>query len=432
MWVKISYGKDGLDLILPQEWDIRLIEKSRMPILPDPKQAVEAALKRPVQCRPLIEEATGCRTACILICDITRPVPNGQILPPLIRDLLTAGIGADAITVLVATGLHRPNEGDELRELIGSDWVLETVGVVNHFAGNDEDHVLIGVTQSGTPVKLDKRFVLADLKIVTGLVEPHFMAGYSGGRKVIAPGIAHRDTITTFHSAGFLEHPKAANCILEGNPLHMEQMEIVGMLGRVLAVNTVIDHRRNLSFVNYGEINESHAAAVDYTCRFAEVELEERYQTIITSGGGYPLDKTYYQTIKGLVGARDIVHPGGDIIILSECSEGLGSHEFVAAQKRLLELGPDKFLDAIMKKKQADVDEWQTEMLLQSIRVAGIYLYAEGLTEQEKELTGADCQLPGQLPFSFINKIVASRSNGKIAVIPDGPYVVPRSSEGGI
>jgi len=430
MRVKISYGKDGLDLILPQEWDIRLIEKSRMPILSDPDQAVAEALKLPVQCRPLIEEATGCRTVCILICDITRPVPNGQILPALIRDLLTAGIRADAITVLVATGLHRPNEGDELRELIGSDWVLETVGVVNHFAGNDEDHVLIGMTRRGTPVKLDKRFVLADLKIVTGLVEPHFMAGYSGGRKVIAPGIAHRDTITTFHSAGFLEHPKAANCILEGNPLHMEQMEIVAMLGRVLAFNTVIDDRRNLSFVNYGEINESHAAAVDYIRRFAEVELEERYQTIITSGGGYPLDKTYYQTIKGLVGARDIVHPGGDIIILSACSEGLGSYEFVAAQKRFIELGPDKFLDAIMKKTQADVDEWQTEMLLKSMRVAGIHLYSEGLTEKEKELTGASCQPPEQRPFSFIHKIVASRKSGKIAVIPEGPYVVPRSSEG--
>jgi len=430
MWVKISYGKNGIDLMLPEEWDIRLIEKSGMPVLPDPNKAVEEALKRPVECRSIIEEATGCRTACILICDITRPVPNGLIIPPLIRNLMTSGIRADAITVLVATGLHRPNQGDELRELIGNDWVLETVGVVNHFAGNDEDHVLIGMTERGTPVKLDKRFVLADLKIVTGLVEPHFMAGYSGGRKVIAPGIAHRDTITTFHSAGFLEHPKAANCILEGNPLHMEQMEIVGMLGHILAINTVIDDRRNLSFVNYGEIRESHAAAVDYIRRFAEVELEERYQTIITSGGGYPLDKTYYQTIKGLVGVRDIVHPGGDIIILSECSEGLGSYEFVKAQKRLIELGPKKFLDSIMGKNQADIDEWQTEMLLQSMRLAGIHLYAEGLTEQEKELTGADCQLPGQLPFSIINKIVASRSNGKIAVIPDGPYVVPRSSEG--
>jgi nickel-dependent lactate racemase len=205
-------------------------------------------------------------------------------------------------------------------------------------------------------------------------------------------------------------------------------MEIVGMLGRILAVNTVIDDRRNLSFVNYGEIRESHAAAVEYIRRFAEVELEERYQTIITSGGGYPLDKTYYQTIKGLVGARDIVQPGGDIIILSECSEGLGSHEFIKAQKRLIELGPIKFLGAIMGKNQADIDEWQTEMLLQSMRVAGIHLYTEGLTEQEKELTGASCQPPEQMPFSFINKIIASRKSGKIAVIPEGPYVIPKST----
>src|SRR6202043_1467476 len=184
---------------------------------------------------------------------------------PLIEMLLRAGIPATAIRVLVATGLHRPNLGAELEELIGDPWVQRTVQVENHYANRDEDHVLLGTTATrGTVVRLDRRFVDADLKIVTGLVEPHFMAGYSGGRKVIAPGLAHAETVTTFHSARFMADPNASNCNFEGNPLHEEQLEIVRMLGGALAVNTVIDEERRLSFVNFGEIRSSHLEAVEF------------------------------------------------------------------------------------------------------------------------------------------------------------------------
>jgi nickel-dependent lactate racemase len=251
------------------------------------------------------------------------------------------------------------------------------------------------------------------------------MAGYSGGKKVIAPGIAHRDTITTFHNASFLEHPKAANCIQEGNPLHREQMDIVGMLGRVLAINTVIDDRRNLSYVSYGEIVESHACAVEFICRYAELEVDSPFQTVITSGGGYPLDKTYYQTIKGLVGAKNIIQPGGKIIIFSECSEGLGSSEFIEAQKRLVELGIEGFLDSILEKPKADIDEWQTEMLLKPLRDADIHLFSDSLSEREKRLTSVKCQKSDQSGTSFVCDIIGSQDVGEIAVIPEGPYVIP-------
>ena len=180
MRIKMNYGKGGLFLDFPQSWDVTVIKKPIMPILDDPAGAVFKALAHPVACGALSEIASGRRSACILICDITRPVPNSVILPPLIKELIQSGIDPGAITVLVATGLHRPNEGQELRELVGSDWVLDTVKVVNHFARNDEDHVFLGNTSRNTPVKLDRRFVEADLKIATGLVEPHFMAGYSG------------------------------------------------------------------------------------------------------------------------------------------------------------------------------------------------------------------------------------------------------------
>ena len=245
-----------------------------MPVLADPRAAVEHALSAPVDSLPLRELARGKRSACILICDITRPVPNGLFLPAMIRTLLEAGVPRAGITILVATGLHRANEGDELAELVDDPWVLDTVKVVNHDATVDADHVLLGRTPGrATVVRLDVRLVEAEIKIATGLVEPHFMAGWSGGRKVIAPGVAHAETITTFHNAAFMAHPRAANCVLEGNPLHEEQLAIVEMLGGALALNTVIDERRRLAFVNFGEIVRSHLRAVEFVRRYAQVPV---------------------------------------------------------------------------------------------------------------------------------------------------------------
>src|SRR5262245_52083713 len=273
-----------------------------MPLLFDPAGAVESAVVEAVGSAPLRDLARGKRSACILICDITRPVPNGLFLRPLVRALLDAGVPRRGITVLVATGLHRANEGAELAEVIGDPWVQETVAVANHDATVDRDHVLIGRTPGrGTVVRLDRRLVEADVKIATGLVEPHFMAGWSGGRKVIAPGVAHAETITTFHNAAFMGHPNTENCVLDGNPLHEEQLAIVEMIGGALALNTVIDDHRRLAFVNFGEVVASHMAAVDFARRYTEVPIERRFRTVVTSAAGYPLDKTYYQTVKGMV-----------------------------------------------------------------------------------------------------------------------------------
>lgn len=420
MQVKMNYGQEGMLLELPEDWDVTVISKPPMPIAPDPAAAVAAALAAPIGCRSLEEEARGKKSACVLICDITRPVPNGVILPPVLRRIVAAGVPAEAITIMVATGLHRPNEGAELKEVVGDDWVMDNFKVVNHFARNDEDHVELGMTSLGTPVKLDKRFVNAELRLVVGLVEPHFMAGYSGGRKIIMPGVAHRDTITYLHTATFMEHPKAVNCVLKGNPLHEQQLEIVGKLGGALAVNAVIDDHRRLSYVNFGEIGASHLKAVEYIRPYAEVYLPKRFDTVITSAAGYPLDKTYYQTVKGMVGAQEILAPGGDLFIVSRISEGMGSPEYVDAQRRLIALGLEGFLKDIEPKKFAAVDEWQTEMQLKPMRIGNIYLYTEGLGE-------ADLALTGVRTVTDLKAAIAASAGGhkRVAVIPEGPYVLP-------
>ena len=245
--ISLSYGKSHLAVEMPPNARATVIHKIPSPKLPNPRAAIREALDHPIAARPLKALARGRKSACILICDITRPVPNHLFLRPMIEDLMGVGIAAKNICVLVATGLHRPNEGAELAELIGDPWVLETITVKNHFARNDLEHVDLGVTATRqTPVKIDRSFMEADLKIATGLVEPHFMAGYSGGRKVIAPGVAHADTIRTFHSARFMEDPLARQCNLAGNPLHEEQLEIVRMIGEVYGLNTVLDENRDL------------------------------------------------------------------------------------------------------------------------------------------------------------------------------------------
>ena len=422
MRVHLNYGRGMRAVDLPDELDVTVIAKQAMPLLADPARSMAAALAEPAGCPPLGEEAARAGRACILICDITRPVPNGTILPPLIRTLLDAGMEPDGITVLVATGLHRPNEGAELAALIGDPWVLETVDIANHFARADDDHVLLGTTRRGTAVRLDRRFVDADLRIATGLVEPHFMAGWSGGRKVIAPGVAHAETITTFHSARFMEHPNCTNCVLEGNPLHEEQLEIMAMLGGARAVNSVIDDERRIAFLNYGEVVASHAAAVRFAARYATVTVDERFNTVLTSAAGHPLDATYYQTVKGMVGPLEILAPGGDLIVASACSEGFGSDHFAEAQRRLVAQGPERFLAEIGGKSHAAIDEWQTEMQLRPMRAGTVHLFTEGLAPEERALTGvrmAD-SLAGAVAES-----AAWHGDRRVAVIPEGPYVVP-------
>ena len=427
--IALLYGRGELTVDLPAGAAPVVLRKTTLPKLPDPRAAVAAALAAPTGSPPLAELSRGRGSACILICDITRPVPNRLFLRPMIETMVAAGIPLARISVLVATGLHRPNLGDELAELVGDPWVLENVAVENHFARDDDAHVDLGRTATrGTPVKLDRRFVEADLRIATGLVEPHFMAGWSGGRKVVAPGIAHHETIRTFHSARFMEDPLAVQCNLVGNPLHEEQLEIVRMLGDVYALNTVIDEARDLSCVTFGEIVASHQAAVDFVAAATAIPVGRRFSTVVTSSAGYPLDKTYYQTVKGMVTPLDILEPGGTLIIASECSEGIGSAEFRDAQARLIALGPDRFLATLTAKSLAEIDEWQTEMQLKPMRRGTIELYATGLTGDDRGLTGvAMIDDVGDA----IRRSIERSGDPAVAVIPEGPYVVPLFAPGG-
>ncbi len=421
MHIMMRYGRDGFPLNLPDDLDVTLIRKKTMPVIGDAAHAVRDALHHPVGSRSLHEELKAGSRICVLVCDITRPVPNGLVLPILLEELRLAGASPDAVTILIATGLHRPNEGQEMRDVIGSERVLETVNVVNHFGRKREEHLFLGTTPRGLPVLLDRRFVEADVRIVIGLVEPHFMAGYSGGRKVIVPGVCHEETIRMLHSTSMLDQEMVRNCVLDGNPVHEEQIAIVRMAGGSLAVNTVIDEGRNLSFVNFGEVERSHREAVSFARPYFEVTMRRRFHTIVTTGAGYPLDRNYYQTIKGMVAVADIASRGGNIFILSECAEGLGTDEYALAQERLIRMGPEAFIEETRPKPCADIDEWESVMQVKAMRVGNFHLYSPCLSACEKTLTGVN------LTESVAEAVEESarQSDGAVAVVPEGPYVIP-------
>ena len=427
MIVEILYGKNLLKVDLPDHVEVDVIRKRQMPLINDIERAVLESFASPVGCESLAVLAQRANSACILLCDITRPVPNAIFIETLIDSLRENGLDLDQITILIATGLHRPNEGVELIEVVGSERIATQIKVANHFARNDDDHVEIGRTTRETEVKIDRRFVDADLKIATGLVEPHFMAGYSGGRKVIVPGIAHADTIRRLHSATILEHPGTRSCNLDDNPLHDEQLQVLNMLrestnSEIYAVNTVIDEYRRVGFINFGEIELSHSVAVNFAHEFTAVQVERKYENILTSAGGYPLDQTYYQTVKGMVTPLEIAQPEANLIVASECAEGLGSASYVQAQRDMLEVGSTEFTRRLMNQRLANIDEWETEMQLKAQKKVNVQLYSPDCPSEMRELTGVD--LIDSIEDTLARNLSTSRDS-RLAVIPEGPYVIP-------
>lgn len=421
--IEIRYGKSELPVRLPKGCQPVVVRKPPMPLLENPHKSIEDALRNAVACPSLEQLAKGTSRVCIVICDITRPVPNGPILRGIIQELNSAGVANSQVTILIATGLHRPNLGKEMLEVIGDEWIFNNIRIENHFARDTAWMVDLGRTPTdGIPVILNRHLVDADLRIVVGLVEPHFMAGYSGGRKVVAPGVAGEETIRTFHNYQFMANPLACNGNLIDNPLHRGQLEILNLLGPTYAVNTIIDEQRQMSFVNFGQCVESHLQSVEMVRKYAEVPIDRKFSTLITSAAGYPLDKTYYQTVKGMVAPLQILAEGGHMIVASRCEEGLGSHEYRDSQSQLKKLGAEGFIERIRRMPLADIDGWQTHMLLRPLSIGRVFLFSEGIQGSDRELTGVE--MIDSLERA-IEQSVASSGDKSIAVIPEGPYVIP-------
>lgn len=311
-----------------------------------PLVALEKGLLHPNGSAPLSQLARGKKSACVVICDITRPVPNKLLLPPILRTIEEAGVPWGRLTVLIATGTHRPNLGEELEELVGAE-IASFYQVVNHRSGEAAEHVCLGTTSTGTEVWLDSRYVHSDLKVIVGFVEPHLTAGFSGGRKLILPGIAGDETMRVVHGAAMMAHPLCREGVIEGNPFHQEALEVAKKVGLDFSVNVALDEEKRLTDIFCGGLEQAHAAAVYFVRRVVTAELPAPADIVVTTSGGAPLDATFYQAIKGVTAALRVVKQGGTIIVVAECREGLGSPHFTALCKETFD--GEQFLRRILE-----------------------------------------------------------------------------------
>jgi nickel-dependent lactate racemase len=420
MQVDLAFGKSGLVADLPSGYQYRILEAKSAAPLPDEQAALEAAVANPIGTAPLAELARGKRSAAISVCDITRPVPNRKTLPVILRTLEQAGIPAENITICIATGLHRIATPAELDEILSPD-IASRYKIFNHDAKILADHRYLGETQSGIPVYIAEAFVSADLRITLGFIEPHLMLGYSGGRKLIAPGLAAQETIKVIHSPRFMRDTRSVEGSIADNPLHKELQEIARMAGHTFMLDVALTRKREIAQVFAGDPIAAHATGVDFVSKVMLEKIDKPVDAVVTTCAGYPLDLTLYQAVKGVTAASHIVREGGKILICAECAEGPGAHEFREMVKRFAT--PREFLDAV-KDAPVTVDQWQLEKLALVLENKQVIFLTPGVpTEYHEKMWGpvfrefspAMATLTADLP-----------ANSDIAVIPEGPYVLAR------
>lgn len=424
MRIDLAFGTSGLTLDLPDGFRYRVLEARSAKPLEDPERALRAALDAPTGAPPLEELARGKASAAISVCDITRPAPNRVVLPHVLERLERAGIPRERITILIATGLHRPATETEIRQICG-ETVASLYRVENHNARALSEHRHLGSTASGTPVYIDERFVSADLRLSLGFIEPHLMLGYSGGRKLVVPGLAAQETIKAIHSPRFMRQPLATEGSIDQNPLHRELVEIARMARHDFIVDVALARNRRIAAVFAGHPEQAHRKGVEFVSKVMLETIPEPVEAAITTSAGYPLDLTFYQTVKGITAASHIVKPGGRILLMAACEEGAGGEEF---RRMLREYTSDRaFMDAIAQ-APVTVDQWQLEKLGLVTAKAQVLYYVPGLP---REYHGGLWGRAFETPEAAVEALLAGLPAGaSVAVIPEGPYVLARAAAG--
>lgn len=418
MQAQFAFGRQGLTLQLPEGPRWQTITGRACPPLRDAQAAIASALDNPIGCACLEELARGQRSAAISVCDITRPAPNRLTLPPILERLHRAGIREESVTILIATGLHRQATPAELDTILGAE-IARRYRIGNHDAREGDQHRWLGRTSRNTPVWIDERFMAADLHITLGFIEQHLMLGFSGGRKLVAPGVAGDETIRTLHSPRFMREPEAREGSIEDNPLHHELLEIARMAGHHFMLDVTMTGEREITGVFAGSPVEAHAAGVGFLRSHSMQELSEYADGAITSAAGYPLDLTFYQTVKGITAAQHLVRSGGPILLLAECSEGTGTAEF--AEKLRSCSGHDSYLREIA---EAEVipDQWQLEKLALAGRQHPLFFYTPGIAREHLGFLGENSYADPDAAVAALLRTLPPEPT--IALIPEGPYAL--------
>jgi nickel-dependent lactate racemase len=416
MRVALAYGRSRLEISVPPHAEV--ITPEQLPGLPDERAAFDAAVRAPIDARPLRELATPADTVAIVIADITRPSPSERLVPWIMAEL--AHVPRENFVIVNGTGSHRANTHDELVQMLGAE-VVATTRIVNHSAFDDATLTHVGRTSYGGEIWLNNDYLHADVRITTGFIEPHFFAGFSGGPKGIVPGVAGIKTIMHLHNAEMIGHPKSTWALLEGNPVQGEIREAVALAPPHFMVNVAVNTTRQITAVWAGHYITAHEVGCRFVAEHATRSIEEPFYIVITTNSGYPLDQNLYQTVKGMSAAARIVKPGGAIIAVSECSDGLPDH---GNFRQLLQMRrtPQELLEMIEAPGFELYDQWEAQSQAIVQRKAEVYLYSSlaPATVRDAMLTPID-----DIEATLAALLERYGPDARIAVLPEGPQTVP-------
>jgi nickel-dependent lactate racemase len=421
MKIKLAYGKTGLDINLPDTASVKVIEPEFVPACPDQKGAVAASLRKPIGTPPLAEMVKKTDTVAVVFSDITRPTPNHIIIPVILEELELAGVPKDRITLFNSTGTHRLNTPEEIAGMLGAE-IVKNYRIIQNDARAEGQHVTAGTTKSGNVVKIQKDFYACSFKILTGFIEPHFFAGFSGGGKAVMPGMAHLDTVMRNHNALNIDDEQAAWGVLSGNPIRSEVNEAASMVKPDFLVNVTLNRDKAITASFAGDWTKAYLEGTAFVKKTTMVKTDSLYDLVITSNSGYPLDLNLYQAVKGMSAAAKVVKPGGAIIIAFEGWDGIPAHGSFG--KILLEAKNfDDMLELIRSKGFMMDDQWQAQILALIAKKADIYVYTTGLSEEQ--ITGAHLKYCKSVDAVAADILTKAGKGAKVCVLPEGPQTIP-------
>jgi nickel-dependent lactate racemase len=418
--MKFAFGKAGIDVSIPDGYECSAVENKAVRPVSDVGVALANALDHPFNSPSLTESAAGKKRVAIVVCDITRPARNSVTLPLILERLHRAGVQKDGITILIATGLHRVATAEEVKQIVGVD-IAQNYRIISNDAKAEGQHRNLGTTSRGTPVLIHNEFVQADLRITLGFIEQHFIAGFSGGRKLVAPGVAAEKTIKAIHSPKFMRDVRACEgSVLD--TLHAELLEIAQIARHDFMVDATLTRDRQISGAFAGDPVVAHAEGVRFLEDASLICTDDPADLVVTSAAGFPLDLTFYQMINAITAAQQLVKAGGRILVISECAEGVGSLEFAATLGGMQSF--EQFLDETAS-APVKVDQWQLEKLAQTGMRNQIIYFVPGVGEHELGFLGASAHRT--LDRALEAATAGLQVGAKVYLVADGPYTFARS-----
>jgi nickel-dependent lactate racemase len=419
MKVQLKYGRQGLTVDLPDS--VEVLATRFVPGLADEPGVIREALSDPIDSPPLKSLVKPGYRVVVVHTDITRATPNDRLLPVLLDELHQAGITADEITLLNGLGTHRPQTEAELRMMLG-DQIVEDYRCLQHDCNDDDNLVSLGETSLGNPVRINREYLEADVRILTGFIEPHFFAGFSGGPKAILPSLAGAESVFSNHGLEMIAHTSAAWGITTGNPIWEEMREVAARTNPTFLLNVALNARQEITAVFAGDMQTAHAQGCEYVRDHAMAAVEEPFEIVITTNSGYPLDQNLYQSVKGMSAASQIVREGGAILIAAACDDGLPDHGSYA--ELLIEGGSSQgVLDLISQPGFSVQDQWQVQIQAQIQKKAEVYVYSDGLSdEQIRQALFQPCR---DVEGTVAQLLERFGSEARICVMPEGPQIIP-------